>query len=219
MIEKQKQIYVCLSDCGNVVKVGITYSINSRVSSLKTDEGASFSVLFCSEDVSEKWAKEVETKVTEKFKDYLIKGKEWYSIKPIEIIEFLIKDLKIQPYTIKEIKSEYPSWEDDNRTHKSYTEGQEIPLIKERRNKGLYSISYLNGSDIQYVGFCNYGDAKDFYTKNRYFVIMADNVVNLLYKIPKSTLLSFYISPKRNIYRIREQIKTMRDDLLKMTDI
>ena len=48
MEEDRKHIYVCLSECGKVVKVGITYHINTRVSSLKTDEGSSFRVLFCS---------------------------------------------------------------------------------------------------------------------------------------------------------------------------
>ena len=219
MEEDKKHIYVCLSECEKVVKVGITYHINTRVSSLKTDEGSSFRVLFCSEEIPTTQAKEVESKVNTKFKDFLIKGNEWYNMKPIDVIEYLINDLNLQPYTIKDISTIYPSWEENTNSYKAYKEGQEFPLIKEKPKKGLYSMSYLNGSDINYIGFCNYGDAKDFYFKYKHFVLMANDVVNVLYNIPKTTFTYLYISPKKDIYKIREKIRVMRDDLLKITDI
>lgn len=210
----KKFIYVCLSECKKVVKVGISYNVNTRVTGLKTSEGTPFKVVFCSKEVLLDRALEIEKEVTAKFKENLIKGKEWYDIKPIHIIEFLINELNVEPYEMGEIKTQFPHWRETMNEHKAYKDIIEFPHIKEKQQKGYYSIAYMDKDEYKYIGFCNYGDAKKFFYDNKIFVLMADNIVEDLYGIPVTELHSLQISSKRNIYGLKEQVLKVKDKLL-----
>lgn len=219
MEENKKYVYVCLSECKNIVKVGITYSIKERLSGLKTDQKQEFKLMFCSEAVNVSRAKEIETLVNTKFKDQLIKGNEWYNVKPINIIEYLIDELELMPFQIKESYCRFEVWEEDFSSYKSYKEGTEFPLIREKPTNGLYCICYLTGSEIHYIEFCNYGDAKDFYFRYKHFVLMADYLVFDLYGVALETYKFLILSPRKDIYNIRKKIREVRDKLLQVTDI
>lgn len=217
----KKFIYVCLSDCGQIVKVGISYNVASRIIGLKTQAGQNLKVLFCSKEVLLSRALEVEKEVSAKFKDNIIKGKEWYNIKPLLIIEFLIKELGIEPYEMGDISTQFPSWEENITNYKSFKSGSEFQQIKEKQTKGLYCIAYLDKDKFNYIGFCNYGDAKDFYNSNKMFVLMADNIIKDLYEIDKEALHTLQISSRKNIYGLKSEILKVKENLLnllKLTD-
>lgn len=219
MEENKKHIYVCISECKEVVKVGITYNLNSRICTIVNENRIPYKVLFCSELINVDEAKEVEKKINIKFKECVIKGKEWYKIKPITVIDYIIDELQIKPYELNDLNTEFPSWEETLNNYKAHKEVKEFPLIKEKPQRGIYCISYLKGSDIKYIGFCNYGDAKNFYFKYKHFVLMADELINILYNIPKPTFTILSISPKKEVYNIRKKIISIRENLIKITDI
>ena len=219
MKEERKQVYVCVSECNTIVKVGITNALNTRITGLKTDQKKVFKLVFCSEYIKHTEAKAVETLVNAKFKENLIKGNEWYNTKAINIIEYLIDDLELKPYTIDEIPSTYECWDEDYFTYKQHKEGKEYPLIKEKPTKGLYCVAFLNGVDVKYAGFCNYGDAKNFYYKYKHFVIMAEELSVLLYGLFLSTYKALPISPRKDIYNIRKKVRAIRQHLLEITDL
>lgn len=215
----KKFIYVCLSECKQIVKVGISYNVSTRVVGLKTSEGQSFRVLFCSKEVLLDRAIEVEKAVNLKFKSDIVKGNEWYSTKPINIIEFLLNELGIEIFEMGEVTTQFESWEHSVSEHKSFKEGLEYPHIKEKASKGLYSIMYVDKGEFKYVGFCNYGDAKKFYYTNKIFILMADNIIEDLYGINVSDFYVLKIPTKKNLYGLKEQIKEVREKLMNLLKI
>ena len=218
----RKFIYVCLSECKQEVKVGITNSLNTRVTSLKTEDGKSFDTVFCSKKVETTFAKEVEQKVTEKFKANLLRGKEWYNIKPLLIIEYLLNEIGLEPYEFGEIETEFPAWEISFQEYRAYKETVETRYIKEKQSKGLYSIMYLDKDELKCIGFCNYGDAKNFYYKNKEFIKMAYHIVESLYGASLQTLYTLQIPTRKNIYNLRESITkkaTELENILKIIKI
>jgi len=214
-----KFVYVCQSECKGVVKVGISYNVGSRITGLKAEEKQNYKVLFCSKSIPNDKALEIEKQVTNQFKDDILKGKEWYCTKPLIIIEFLINDLGLEPFEIGEVITEFESWEENITDHRSYKESLENPHIKEKKAKGLYSISYIDKDEFKYMGFCNYGDAKNFYTANKEFVLMTDNIIEDLYGINKQSFQYLQISPKRNIYSLREEILKAKVNLLNLLEL
>lgn len=219
MSQDKKHIYVCLSECKQVVKVGITYDLGTRVTSLKTDEGQPFKVLFCSELILTADAKKIEKAVNDKFNEYIVKGKEWYSINPIIIIEFLIKELNIKPYELNTISHEFPIWNETVQTYNSYKEREDNPYIKELQSKGRFCISYLTGNNIKYIGFCNYGDAKNFYYRYKHFIIIANEFFELFYNTNRYTLSTFGLNTRKNVYSMRERLLEVKEKLDKIVNI
>lgn len=217
-----KCIYVCLSECRQIVKVGVTCEITQRVLGLKASEGQNYKLLFCSKKVELNRALEIEKEVGAKFKNNIVKGKEWFNIKPITIIEFLINELGLEPFEIEEVETQFESWEEKCVTYKTFKDSLEYPHIKEKQSKGLYCIAYIDKDKIKYRGFCNYGDAKKFYFYNKPFIIMVDNLVSDLYGVDESVFKSLQIFTKKNIYNLTSEVLEVRkhlNRLLKLTEI
>lgn len=209
----KKYVYVCLSECRQIAKVGISQDVRSRVISLKQSEGQSFSLLFCSKKLTKIEAIEIEKQVFLKFKDFIVKGNEWYSAKPIIIIEFLITCLKLEPLEVVPTDSEFPSWIEGAYEYNKYKPSSDCPHIRENKTRGLYSIAYLNGDKVHYIGFCNLGDAKKFYSSNKMSICIIDNLLELLYNTDAQTLRLFKIPTKNNLYGLRTHILDMKDKL------
>ena len=217
--EKEKYVYVCFSECKEIVKVGITYNVATRVGSFITSEGQRFDLLFCSKLVPFNKCLEVEQKVNEKFKDDVIKGKEWYSTKPLLIIEFLINTLNLEPLEFGEIVTEFESWEETISEYNTYKPSLEYPQIKEKQSKGLYSIAYIDKDKFKYIGFCNYGDAKKFYYKYKAFIIMTNNILKDLYGVDVERLRLLQVPLKKDIYNLRSKVKGIKEHLQKLLDL
>lgn len=218
----KKFIYVCLSECKSIVKVGISYNVATRVGSLKTDEGKSFSLVFHSKSVPLERALEIEKEVNIKFKHNVVKGNEWYNAKPHEIVAFLINELMLEPFEITDIITEYPSWEENSAEYKNCLLFKEVAQIKEKPSKGIFYIRYVSKSEFKYIAFCNFGDAKKFYSANKVFILMADTIMENLYGATLNSIRSLNIHPKKNIYGIRDQIIEVRENLknlLRLTEI
>ncbi len=219
--EKEKYVYVCFSECKEIVKVGISYNVSTRVGCFITSEGQRFDLLFCSKLIPLDKCLEVEREVNLKFKDDVLKGKEWYRTKPLIVIEFLINDLGLEPIELDEFVTEFESWDETISKHITYKPSLEYPQIKEKQSKGLYSIAYINKDEYKYIGFCNYGDAKKFYYKYKLFVVMAENVITDLYGLNVEALKTLQISTKKDIYTLRNkvlEVKEKLESLIKLTD-
>lgn len=199
-------IYVALSECKTITKVGMSATVKARVSTFKTQEGQPYSVLFHSEPLTKQRTYEIENLVNKQFKQDVIKGNEWYSTKPILIIEYLIKELDVNPFVIGEWTTEFPSWEENLSTYRNAKQGKEIPLIREMSTKGLYYISYLDGDEFKQIGFCNYGDAREFYFTNLLFIKMADTMKEDLYNLTKGNPVNLLFSGRKEVYYLREKI-------------
>lgn len=213
-----KFIYVALSKCKKVIKVGSSYTPNQRIPSLKVEGAESFKMLFHSSGVSEEEAKIIEQEVTKQFKEYIIQGKEWYSnLKPIIIIEYLIEDLGLKPYAIEEYQSNFESWVETYQVYKSFpTANDKFPLIKEKPSKGLFAIRFVNGDRFDYICFCNFGDAREFYISYKLHIEMADTIINDLYNITPPNFNSLSISTSKDIYSLRHRISERKETLLKL---
>lgn len=210
---KQKYIYVCLSEYKDIVKVGISYNVPTRVGCIKTTEGQTFDLLFCSKLTPLDKCLEVEREVNNKFKNDIVKGKEWYKTKPLLIIEFLMGYLNIEPFEIGEITTEFESWEENYSKYITYKPSLEFPPIKEKQTKGLYSIAYIDKDEFKYRGFCNYGDAKKFYYEYKVFVVMANNILKDLYGLNIESLKTLQIPLKKDIYTLRSKVVAVKEKL------
>lgn len=219
--EKEKYVYVCFSECKEIVKVGISYNVSTRVGCFITSEGQRFNLLFCSKLVPFDKCLEIEREVNTKFKADVIKGKEWYKTKPLTVIEFLINEFGLEPIEFEEIKTEFESWEETSSKYVTYKPSLEYPQIREKQSKGLYCIAYIDKDEYKYIGFCNYGDAKKFYYKYKLFIIMADNVITDLYGLNVEALKTLQISAKKEIYTLKNkvlEVKHKLESLIKLTD-
>lgn len=213
-----KFIYVALSKCKKVIKVGSSYTPSQRIPSLKVEGAESFRMLFHSSGVSEEEAKIIEQEVTKQFKEYIIQGKEWYSnLKPILIIEYLLEDLGLKPYAIEEYQSEFTSWGETYKEYKAFPiSNKNYPLIKEKPSKGLFAIRFVNEDRFDYICFCNYGDASKFYYAYKLHIEMADTIINDLYNITPPNFNSLSISTSKDIYSLRHKITESKETLLKL---
>lgn len=221
---KRKFIYVGLSECKQIIKVGLSGEVSTRVQGLRTDENKPFSLLFQSNAMSNAEAREIENKVNKQFKQYIVKGNEWYGgVKPIYIVEYLIDELCLEPYKIEEYKTDYYCWEETYGNYKTYfTSNNEVPYIKEKPSKGLFSIKYVSGGRFEYIGFCNYGDARKFYSYNKLRVEMAEDIIPNLYGIEVKDFNSLFLSTHKDIYDLRKRVKEVQEtltSLLKLIEI
>lgn len=216
----KKSVYVGLSECGEVVKVGTSSDVKTRLTSLRTANGEKFKMLFKSEEIDEVLAKAIERETTSKFKDFVIQGNEWYGdIKPIIIIEFLINEKGLKPYRIENIETEFPSWQEDLSKYRLYSVGSKYPLIREKVNKGFYSVQFLNEDYIECRGFCNYGDAKKFYFDNKHIVEIAETIIQDLYQIEPSDLYLLKISSNKDIYNLGRKVVEAQEGLKRLLNV
>lgn len=210
-------IYVALSECKTITKVGMSTGVSTRMAGLKLSEGQSFKPLFISAPKSKKEALEIEVSVNNKFKKDIIKGNEWYKTKPILIIEYLMQKLNLQPHTIMIGKTDYPTWESNVNDYRNGKEVEEYPLIKVQPNNGIYTISYLFGDEIKYISFCNFGDARKFYREHQAFILTVTELKESLYNLYKGHPLNLMFHTKSGLYSLRKDIisvKQLVDNLL-----
>lgn len=219
-MDYKKSVYVGLSECGEVVKVGTSSDVKTRFTSLRTTNGEKFKMLFKSEEIDEVLAKAIERETTSKFKDFVIQGNEWYgNIKPIIIIEFLINEKGLKPYQIKRVETEFPSWQEDLSKYRLYSVGSKYPLIREKVNKGFYSVQFLSGDYIECRSFCNYGDAKKFYFDNKHSIEIAETIIQDLYQIEPSDLYLLKISNNKDIYNLGRKVMEAQEGLKRLLDV
>lgn len=192
---REKCLYVCISECREIVKVGSTSNLKDRVSGLCTQEKKNFSLIFYSVFMDKNTALTVERAVTSKFKNYLIKGKEWYKINPLEIILYLTKELSIRNGTVKP-EPKYECWESNLGAYKT-TPKLEGTNIRFMVKEGLSYVRVLSDGYFKHYCFSNTGDARRFYTRYSYASDAAENLIENIYGENKPYNLFRY---NKNIY-------------------
>ena len=209
-------IYVALSECKTITKVGMSNNPSTRVSNLKTFEGATMKALFVSVAGTKQQALDIELAVNKKFNKDIINGNEWYSTKPILIIEYLIEELNLEPYKIDVGETTYPSWECNTQSYFAGKDLQDYPFAKVQPNKGIYSVSFLFGDEFRYLSFCNFGDFRTFYSANKLFITSPEELRGDLYNLYRGNPLNIIMSSKKDVYGLRKILVGIKLDVEKL---
>jgi hypothetical protein len=180
-----QQIYVLRSEDEKCTKIGRSYSPNSRCESITLVEGKKYYLLYESIKMENEEASKIENQIINHFKDYRIKGKEWLSVHPLEVIRFIHTIIKIPNDVNNPIyfgtNYKFNVWLDDNSSFKNgnfFTEE-----IRTGRKSYIAYIKLLHNCRFITIGFANIGDAKKFVSWNRPKIEVIKVATKLLYNL------------------------------------
>jgi len=155
-----KRIYVLQSEDEKIVKLGQTSYLTPRIDQINYEQSEKYILLYLSKELDPDIAKFIEGETIDHFKDYCIKGREWFEIEVKKIIDYFHNRINI-PKKREELDSiknlcNYDFWVENNSKH-SNKDGDDI--IKTYTSSYTYSVQLLFNSRILTIGFCNLGDA------------------------------------------------------------
>lgn len=179
----KNQIYVIRSQDEQTTKIGRTRYLNCRLDSLIASEKQKYYLVYNSEDLPEQEAKEIELKIIEKFKEDVIKGKEWFSTHPLKIIKYitsLIGYAKSSDLSGIQYNRNYPAWTE------SLSKFNKCEYVQDN-GVGIKSRAFTAHVRILYkgkrwaFGFANIGDANNFACRYKYNIEAVEITPKLLY--------------------------------------
>ena len=178
-------IYVMRSEDEKCTKIGRSYNPNSRCESIILTEKKKYYLLYESKVLSREEAIELEIKIVENFKDFRIKGKEWLSVHPLEVIRYIISLIGIpkeeENKVFHEHSYKFDAWLDTNTSFKNASDFDDY--IRIGKSSYIAYVKLLHNSKFITVGFANIGDAKKFVRRNRHKIEAVNKAVELLYGI------------------------------------
>lgn len=153
------RMYVLRSECNTITKFGVSSDLKARLGVIKVAEKKNFYALYVSHSIDKKIGEHIEKLLTERYKEDLIRGKEWVSTPPLEIINFIIDIIGLKDkYELNfSITNQYPTWIASNANYKT-ARIDRGSCIKEN-SRGECFLRVVNNMRYITLGFCNSGDA------------------------------------------------------------
>lgn len=197
----RRSVYVLRSDCETITKFGCSSAVQSRVESISVSERKKYHLVYYSDRMEEQEAYELERKINHRFKEDVIKGKEWLSTHPLEVIKFIISEMGV-PKKVREIPmdtlAEYPVWLCDSKAYASAYHEQDN-LVRIGAGHIAY-VRFLYNCQFVVLGFCNIGDANKFARENKHNVKVTPIITKLLYDT------NYYEWVQNRIYNTQEPL-------------
>lgn len=178
-----QQIYVLRAEDESCTKIGRSYNPNSRCESIILTEQKKFYLLYESKRLEDAEAIEIELQIINKFKDFVIRGKEWLNVHPLEVIKFITSIVGLPSEETNPVLNEhnykFPTWLDANTMFKNGEKFDES--IRIGRASYIAYVKLLHNSKFITVGFANIGDAKRFVRHNKQKIKAVEVATELLY--------------------------------------
>lgn len=178
-----KQIYVLRSEDEKCTKIGISWNVGWRVDTICTAERKRYYLVFNSQPFEDKYALEVERKVKEHFKEDRIRGQEWLSAHPLDVIKFIVDIIgtppKIKDISFDDFNCKYDVWLATNSDYKNISYVQ-YNKVKVNKNYIAY-VRFLYNAQFITLGFSNIGDANKFAQKYRHNIHVTPVITKLLF--------------------------------------
>lgn len=179
--EAKEQIYVLRSADKTITKIGRSYNPDHRTDSICISERKRYYLVYQSIPLLREEAKALEREIIKHFKEDCIKGNEWVSTHPTEVINFIIdkigKSKKDDIYL--EDLAEHHCFLSTNGKYSSIS-FEYIDGIRLDKDYYAYVRTIYNGQYIT-LGFINIGDAKRFLRKNKHLQEVVPIITELLY--------------------------------------
>lgn len=181
---KTEQIYVLRAKDESCTKIGRSYNPDQRTDTICISERKKYYLVYQSHSMPREEAKALEKLIIEFFKSDCIKGKEWLSTHPLDVIKFIVSKIGVQrkdTIHLEDLATHYVSLSTNNR-YNSLT-FEHINGVRISKDYYAYVKTIYNGQFIT-LGFSNIGDAYEFVRKNRHLQEVVPIITELLFNMP-----------------------------------
>ena len=196
--EAKEQIYVLRSADKTITKIGRSHSPDLRVDSICIAERKIYYLVYQSQPLLQTEAKKLENDIIKEFKNDCIRGREWLSTHPLEIIKFIVSKIgreKKKEVYLEDLSRHY-CFVSSNAKYNSIT-FEHLNGVRISADYYAYVKTIYEGQFIT-LGFSNIKDAYEYVRQNRHLQRVVPIITEILFDKPYKEWIAENVTDYRN---------------------
>lgn len=182
----KQSIYILRSKDKNITKIGRSYNVDTRVDAISILERTTYYLVYQSQKILKEDAIKLEKEVIEHFKEDCVKGKEWLSTHPLDVIKFIVSKIGKEDkkhIELDELAKHYCFLS----TNAKYNSIRYEHLNGIKIDSEYYAyVKTLYHGQIITLGFSNIKDAYNYVSRNRHLQRVLPIIAELLFDMTYS---------------------------------